>query len=34
VLCGRAVRAALAIGMLEQAGVKSVRLWRNSDQVA
>jgi rhodanese-related sulfurtransferase len=34
VLCGRAVRAALAVGILEQAGVKNVRLWRNADQSA
>jgi rhodanese-related sulfurtransferase len=29
VLCGRGVRAALAVGMLERIGVPEVRLWRN-----
>jgi rhodanese-related sulfurtransferase len=30
VLCGRALRAALAVGMFERVGVET-RLWRNSD---
>lgn len=32
ILCGKGVRAGLAVGMLEQIGIDGLRLWRNADR--